>query len=189
MRTRTNWVMAILCSLALLLTVTSAGCRSSEPLVPAWQPESHPAIFKTAYDPPPTVKAEPETEAMQKVSEDTRRQYFKAEIERAAREDAYYRERREQSAREEAPPAVVYTYRYIPQNTCAPDYTPTYVPAVALAADCTYEQRHNHRLSLFNTVVFGTIGGIIGHQSHHTGEGIAIGATYGLLHDLANASR
>lgn len=190
MNTRLNLLKTTLCSLGLAGLLAATGCSNAEPLVYAWQPESHPAPFKTAYDAPPTVREEPETEAMQKVSEQTRRQYFKAEIERAAREDEYFRSRREEIAKQEAQPAVIYTYQYMPQNSCAPSYTPTYYQTYEpLPVNCTYQQRQNHRLSLFNTVVFGTIGGIIGHQSKHTGEGIAIGATYGLLHDLANASR
>ena len=44
---------------------------------------------------------------------------------------------------------------------------------------------HPHRpLGIGNTLLFGTLGGVIGHQSGHRDEGILLGAGYGLFRDL-----
>lgn len=44
---------------------------------------------------------------------------------------------------------------------------------------------HRHRpLGIGSTLLFGTLGGVIGHQSGHRDEGILIGAGYGLFRDL-----
>lgn len=186
MHTRLSPVTVLITALFAAAVLIGAGCNNAAPLVQAWQPESHPAVLPIAYKTPPTIKDEPETEAMQRVSEETRRQYFKAEIERSAREAEYFQARRDAVTREEAaPPVIVYSYREAPQNS----YEPAYLPVTTLPADCTYEQRRSQRVGLFNTVVFGTLGGIIGHQSGHRDEGIAIGAAYGLLHDIAHATR
>ncbi|MCA8960399.1 MAG: hypothetical protein KDC38_07795 [Planctomycetes bacterium] len=45
-------------------------------------------------------------------------------------------------------------------------------------------RHYRHGYPLPHTVVFGTLGGIIGHQSGHRDEGILIGAGIGLLHDI-----
>lgn len=186
MMTRKTPAFSLLSALVAGLTLAAAGCSPSEPLVQAWQPETHPAVLPTAYQTPPTIKDEPETEAMQRVTEETRRKYFKAEIERSAREAEYFQARRDAIAREEAaPPVIVYSYSEAPQNTLEP----VYLPVRNLPANCTYEERRHQRFGLFNTVVFGTLGGIIGHQSGHRDEGIAIGAAYGLLHDIAHSTR
>ena len=54
-----------------------------------------------------------------------------------------------------------------------------------------WEQRWNRRYyynsdpwPIGNTLFFGTLGGVLGHQSGHRNEGILIGAAYGFLHDL-----
>lgn len=47
-----------------------------------------------------------------------------------------------------------------------------------------YRGRYHSGLPIGNTVLYGTLGGIIGHQSDHRDEGILIGAGYGLLLDL-----
>jgi hypothetical protein len=43
---------------------------------------------------------------------------------------------------------------------------------------------HEHGISLGNTLLYGTLGGIIGHQSGHRDEGILWGLGIGLLQDL-----
>ena len=47
-----------------------------------------------------------------------------------------------------------------------------------------YVDRQPHYAFPANTVLYGTLGGIIGHQSDHRDEGILIGGTYGLLLDM-----
>ncbi|MGH7143546.1 MAG: hypothetical protein ACREJ2_05350 [Planctomycetota bacterium] len=186
MRRSMKSVAAVLSGLLVGVGLLSGGCNDAEPLEMAWQPVSHPALSPMAYAPPPTIKEEPETEAMQKVSEETRRKYFKAEIDRTAREDAYFESRRQQvaqeQAQEEAAQEAIYSYCPAPEV----DYAPVVVaPVEPLPANCTVVERRQRRLGLYNVVVFGALGGIIGHQVGHRDEGIAIGASYGLLHDLA----
>ena len=53
--------------------------------------------------------------------------------------------------------------------------------------DPTYDRyvHHERRYSFpANTIFFGTLGGIIGHQHDYRDEGIFYGASYGLLLDL-----
>ncbi|MEM7164937.1 MAG: hypothetical protein AAF581_05695 [Planctomycetota bacterium] len=61
-----------------------------------------------------------------------------------------------------------------------------YSHRAALYPHYYHGHRYHHRdhFSLGNTLFFGTLGGIIGHQSDHRDEGILIGAGYGLLRDL-----
>ncbi|MEE8142827.1 MAG: hypothetical protein V3T77_06985 [Planctomycetota bacterium] len=50
-----------------------------------------------------------------------------------------------------------------------------------------WQRRYYHsydRFPLGNTLLYGTLGGILGHQSGHRDRGIWIGAGYGLLRDL-----
>ncbi len=50
-----------------------------------------------------------------------------------------------------------------------------------------WQQRYYNSYEPFsvgNTLLFGTLGGILGHQSGHRDEGILIGAAYGFLRDL-----
>lgn len=67
-----------------------------------------------------------------------------------------------------------------------PAYTPFF--DVAPYYDRTYDTYYGYPprrpLTIRNTVLFGTLGGIIGHQYDERDEGILIGAGYGLLLDL-----
>ncbi len=66
---------------------------------------------------------------------------------------------------------------YSPFLEIPPSYHPNY--------DC-YVVRSPHERHSFptNTLLFGTLGGIIGHQSDQRDAGILIGGTYGVLLDL-----
>ena len=187
MKNRVKFAALVVSGLALML---AAGCTQAEPLVPAMMPDSHPPLSPRALEASPMIKDEPETAAMQKVTEETRRKYFQSEIDRAHREADYYRARQEQSSTEASAPQVIYNYEYAPNNTVVPAYyPPAYYPTEVLPANCSWEQRRCSRLPLFNEIVFGTLGGIIGHQTGHRDAGIAIGLTYGLLHDLVECGR
>lgn len=62
---------------------------------------------------------------------------------------------------------------------------PGYSPYATQSADGTVvTERRYDPFPFANTLIFGTLGGIIGHQSDDTEEGVLIGAGYGLLLDL-----
>lgn len=50
-------------------------------------------------------------------------------------------------------------------------------------------RRHSYGFFPWNTLFFGGLGAVIGHQSGHRDRGLAIGAGVGLLLDTARASR
>ena len=88
-------------------------------------------------------------------------------------EQARWAERQRAEAAQRAQPQVVERTVYVDR------YYPYY--------DGPYERRYDRRsYSTFPaaTILGGTVGGIIGHQSHHTGRGIAIGSGVGLLVDV-----
>jgi len=62
---------------------------------------------------------------------------------------------------------------------------PGYSPYAVAEPGGTYvAERRYDPFPFANTLIFGTLGGIIGHQSDDRDEGILIGAGYGLLLDL-----
>jgi len=62
---------------------------------------------------------------------------------------------------------------------------PGYSPYAMQTEGGTYVSKRRYDPFPFaNTLIFGTLGGVIGHQSDDTEEGVLIGAGYGLLLDL-----
>ena len=74
--------------------------------------------------------------------------------------------------------------RVVPRHYAPRYYQPHYYQPRYHQPRYHFPRHRARRFPLGGTLLLGTLGGVIGHQSGHRDEGILIGAGVGLLHDL-----
>lgn len=163
---------------ATLLATVGCIVVQEAPPVPLPPPPPAPAGDVVTYDYTQTLKKDiSEDQRIESVIQSHGDRLEAEEHQRVAQDGALAqnRTRFRTVERRTAPRRVV--RRYTTRHYHAPHYyTPRY--------RTYYAPRHYRSPGIGNTVLFGTLGGIIGHQSGHRDEGILIGAGYGLFRDL-----
>ena len=194
-RTNRNRHLVVGMVLSALVAGTLTGCGGT----PAAPPEPEPTLTRLPPLPPPGETFDYTQKALTEMTEDDRAAYIEEHysqpipdpVSRApAPVDVFGDSYRHNVA---AAPRVIHRSvverRLYNDDRCwtviGPGYSPFAERAPSYHRNHHRYVRHNSRYDFpANTLLYGTLGGIIGHQSKDRDKGILIGGTYGLLLDL-----